>query len=455
MFKRFQSLRTRKKSMIGTCLSIVVMCTLLWLYGFFWGYLSDSELYVLPVLNVVLTVLAALFFTLDPKHDALLVTLTQISCGVVILNGLVEGALLVESNIEFYLLTLPPYYLVLMFSDSRNRSIRLGHVYFFISSLAIAIALFLGPHKDLNPTFVLMLSVIFVQFVIVRLFGILQKIIVKSATHKERARNFENVARLSEAAREEAINANRMKSQFIANISHELRTPLNAIIGFSELIQSVQGAQSPEKFQEYNGLINKAGRDLLMLVNDLLDMSKLEAGKVDVIDSTVNLADIAAEVITQLRPLLNKKSLRIDISQLDDTHHIRGDRRLIWQVLQNLLSNACKFNRPGGRITVKTTMLSDGSLQLSVADTGIGMDAKTLETVLEPFARAESSYLRTIQGTGLGLYLVDSMIALHGGSVAIMSEPDVGTTVTVTFPKTRVIFADDLAGQPLVAQAAR
>lgn len=244
--------------------------------------------------------------------------------------------------------------------------------------------------------------------------------------------------RLAEALRTAEI-ANHSKSQFLANMSHELRTPLNAIIGFSEMIrEEMFGPVGASEYVEYISDIHSSGRHLLELINDILDISKIEAGQFEIDESWIDLPVIAnwSTDLIRHRAQENDVSLIIDIA--DNIHEAYVDERALKQILLNLLSNATKFTREGGHVILSAHMSEDKELLLAVSDTGIGIESHLIERVLEPFAQAEGPMARSFGGTGLGLPITKSLVELHGGSMKLESEAGVGTTVTVCLPKWRV-----------------
>jgi PAS domain S-box-containing protein len=235
------------------------------------------------------------------------------------------------------------------------------------------------------------------------------------------------------SARERAEAASATKSRFLANMSHELRTPLNAIIGFSDILsREMFGPLSP-RYVEYSQLINDSGAMLLDLINDLLDMSKIEAGKFELYYEDV----IVGDVISSCRQMLERRAedggVEIVTNLSSDGLCLRADKRAFGQILLNLLSNAIKFTKPGGNITVAASA-SGGMLTLTVRDTGIGIAKDVLPRLARPFEQAYNDPARAHGGTGLGLALVKSLTQLHGGEFSIQSEVGHGTEVTVTLP---------------------
>ncbi len=243
---------------------------------------------------------------------------------------------------------------------------------------------------------------------------------------------YEQELRQAKDASEQAYAA---KSRFLANMSHELRTPLNAIIGFSEMIESqMLGPIFNEKYLEYATNIKDSGTHLLDLISDILDMSKIEAGKHTLELEQVNIKDIIDRATHMIigRAQEQNISLRTDNVENSDIDII-GDRRALTQVLLNLLSNAVKFTPEKGSVWIECYKRGD-YISLKICDTGIGIPPNKLASVLRPFEQASSQYTRDHEGTGLGLSITKKLIELHGGSMSIESSVGIGTTVSVRLP---------------------
>lgn len=242
-----------------------------------------------------------------------------------------------------------------------------------------------------------------------------------------------------DALRSEAERANRTKSEFLANMSHELRSPLNAVIGFAEIMKDeLFGSLGSAQYREYALDIWNSGRHLLDVINDILDLSKIEAGKADLIESEF---DLGATVSACVRLVFNRAqqaeiSLRSTVP--GEGILLWGDERKIKQVLINLLTNAIKFTKPGGRVRISVADAEDG-LDIRISDTGIGMSAAEIPVALAAFGQVDSSLARKHEGTGLGLPLSKAMVEMHGGSLAIDSEVGIGTTVAVRIPAARIV----------------
>ena len=250
------------------------------------------------------------------------------------------------------------------------------------------------------------------------------------------------------AAEKRANLANESKSQFLAVVSHELRTPLNAIIGFATMIKGEMfGKISDSKYIDYAADIHYAGEHLLKLINDILDVSSIEADAVTLHEENVDLV----EIITKCESMLMGRAKQDDVILIrtlpNNLPHLHGDGRRISQIYLNLLTNAIKFTPQGGEVTTSVRMRKNGSLVLSVKDTGIGIAEENMARVLEPFSQVEDSYTREQEGTGLGLVLVNSLAQLHGGKMNIRSSLGKGTEVQVTFPRARVLGDQQPASQ--------
>jgi len=231
-----------------------------------------------------------------------------------------------------------------------------------------------------------------------------------------------------------AEEANQAKSKFLANMSHELRTPLNAIIGFSEIMESgMFGTLGSEKYQEYCHDILTSGHYLLEVINDILDMSKIEAGRMKLDMEQLDLSKTLAESLRVVSGRADDKSLVLD-ADIEGTISVVADRRAIKQIIVNLLSNAVKFTPDGGKVVVRSRLLGD-SIVLTIADTGIGIAPQSLARLGRPFEQVESQLTKTYHGSGLGLAIARSLTNLHGGSMRLRSKLGTGTVVCVSLPR--------------------
>ncbi|MDP6833387.1 MAG: ATP-binding protein [Alphaproteobacteria bacterium] len=243
-------------------------------------------------------------------------------------------------------------------------------------------------------------------------------------------------------AAQQAHMADRSKSEFLANMSHELRTPLNAIIGFSEMMRNeTLGPIGNESYREYSGNILDSGQHLLDIINDVLDLSKVEAGKFTLEETEVDLGSMIASLCHIVEPRAREKRIELNISVPPDLPAVMADSRSLKQILVNLLSNAVKFTPDGGKIGVHVAHNSTGEVAFAVSDTGHGVPQDQLALVMQPFHRVAGTLTSSESGTGLGLPLSASLVQLHGGEMRFESEVNQGTTVSVTLPKDRVVTA--------------
>lgn len=236
-------------------------------------------------------------------------------------------------------------------------------------------------------------------------------------------------------ARDRAESLNRMKTNFVARMSHEFRTPLNAILGFSEVIeQRMFGHRIEPKYVEYARHIHSSGTHLLSLINDVLDLSKLESGKETIHPEPVDLSTVIAETITLVEHDAAKARVRLEVDDRLSGRTVMADRRAIKQVLLNLLSNGIRYTPQGGQVRVAVAEREEGGISLVVADTGCGIEDADIARVCEPYERAGTAYVRTTDGTGLGLPIVKRLVELHDGEFRITSAIGKGTTVAIALP---------------------
>jgi len=234
-------------------------------------------------------------------------------------------------------------------------------------------------------------------------------------------------------AKREAEAANASKTRFLANMSHELRTPLNAIIGFSEIISGqFFGALGNARYLDYSGDILRSGRHLLSVINDVLDLSKSEAGKMVLAARQTDMRDVLRDCVTMIREQCAEAGLTLSVTGMDHALPMTGDAAKLRQIFLNLLSNAIKFTEKGGRVSLDAYSTAD-SVAVTVTDTGIGMDPADIEIAFQPFSQVDNRLERRYEGTGLGLPLTKALVDLHKGSIVIDSARGRGTRITVSF----------------------
>ena len=247
----------------------------------------------------------------------------------------------------------------------------------------------------------------------------------------------EKAAIIAHEAMLKAKAADRAKSKFLANMAHELRTPLNAIIGFSEVIK-LDKLKVRERYPEYARYIHDAGSILLEIINGILDLARIEAGKIEIQEELIDFSALIHSVITTINPIAQKKSVEVECVTGGPPLMVNIDSTKFKQVMLNLMSNSVKFTKPGGGIRIESALEKSGDLVLQISDTGIGIPPEQIEKVFQPFEQVADHLTREHEGTGLGLPISKALIELHGGELVLSSVVGVGTTAQLRLPSSRV-----------------
>lgn len=276
--------------------------------------------------------------------------------------------------------------------------------------------------------------------------AIVARLLLRQATATDAAhRHLTALARDLEAARRQAEAANRAKSSFLASMSHELRTPLNAVIGFADIMhQGLFGPLDNARYAEYVASIQQSGQHLLSLINDILDMSRIEAGRVELNEDRIDIAGLVADCLDLVDVQARSKGVALQAEPGQADAALWADERALRQMLLNLTANGVKFTPTGGSVTVRHGVAADGWYEITVHDTGIGMAEAEVARVFEPFARGGSQLVRQqYDGTGLGLPITRRLVELHGGRIQLTSELGKGTIARLRFPPERISRVSD------------
>ncbi|MGL4974251.1 MAG: sensor histidine kinase [Bosea sp. (in: a-proteobacteria)] len=316
-------------------------------------------------------------------------------------------------------------------------------VYASLAPVAVGIGMFFARSRDIDAATIAMMAAaaqIFFVYLAHRLYQNALETLESRAEKDALIGELETAKANSDTARRKAEDANLAKSRFLATMSHELRTPLNAILGFSEVMKhEVFGPHASAAYKEYSGDIHSSGQHLLNLINEILDLSRIEAGKYELNEDAVSLAHVAEDCRHMLNLRAKAKSQTIKESIETTLPKIWADERAIRQVMLNILSNAIKFTPEGGEIIIKVGWTANGGQYVSVTDTGPGIPEDEIATVLQSFGRGTHAIKTAEEGSGLGLPIVKGLVDLHGGGFTLKSKLRVGTEVTVTLPPARVM----------------
>ena len=257
----------------------------------------------------------------------------------------------------------------------------------------------------------------------------------------DRTRDLQRISTEAVAARREAEEANNAKSTFMANMSHELRTPLNAVLGFSEIMDMEIMTAMPPAYKEYPKHINSSAKHLLEMIEQLLDLSRIEAGQLDLQESDIELSGLLDETVTVIRSAFSRDEKTLSITPESALLGLHVDARHLKQVLINIVSNACKFSEPHDPVILSVTV-ENGNAVIVVRDEGMGIAAEEIPRLFNPYERSEAQTARETEGTGLGLAISRSLVEAHGGTLALDSVLGEGTVVTITLPASRVTMIE-------------
>ncbi|MCX5749663.1 MAG: HAMP domain-containing sensor histidine kinase [Candidatus Saganbacteria bacterium] len=318
-----------------------------------------------------------------------------------------------------------------------------GIQFFIVAFGIIGLLLVMFTIRDL-PILAIDITVLILMMLI--LLGIIasretNEIVVNNFLLKEL--NEELEARVAQRTKElrflnlDLKKALRIKSEFLRNINHEIRTPLTAMLGYCDIIERKQLGELNERQIKAVDALKRNGQDLLGLINQLLDLSKLEDNKLGLNEEWFNIAKVISDVTVNIEPLASKKDINISTKIDENVITVFGDPDRIKQILLNLLSNSIKFTDNGGKVTVETKDDKDEVI-VSVSDTGVGIKSGDLQSIFEPFSQVDGSQTRKYGGAGIGLSIVKSLVEAHGGSVTVESEFGKGSVFSFTIPKRTV-----------------
>jgi signal transduction histidine kinase len=316
-----------------------------------------------------------------------------------------------------------------------------------LTTLPLIVSVAITEQDALAPYMHQERAVLAAGFILTVLFGTVAWLLVRQVGTQAR------VEEQLRQAKNEAEAANLAKSEFLANVSHELRTPLNAVIGFSEIMRDALMGPIDNRYREYAQDIHDSGQHLLRLIGDVLDLSKIGAGRLELHDEPVDLGQLLQTCHRLIAERAREGRVSVEIDLARDLPVVLADPLRLKQIMLNLLSNAVKFTPEGGRVTARAAPDAEGGVTVTFADSGIGMSPPDIQVALQPFRQVDNAMSRRYEGTGLGLPLANQLTELHGGVLEITSEPGTGTTARMRLPARRVLRQSDLATEARNARA--
>jgi signal transduction histidine kinase len=336
--------------------------------------------------------------------------------------------------------------LVLACSLAGTIAITATHPAIALSALLLHAAFLIGPaatspiglDRRLAELAVLFVLLVAGQFVALNMRT--SKMLRLEHEQADLVRNLRLAKAESDRAQARAAAAGQAKSQFLSHMNHELRTPMNAILGFSEMIQNRALGEATEKYSEYGGIIHESGQTLLTLINGVLNLAKIEGGRLSLRETDVDVARLVNDAIERAESRAEQVGVTLRCSASADLPLVRGDERALRQILANLFANALKFTPAGGCVTGFACRERDGRIAFGVEDSGVGITAEDQLNVFERFGRGRYDITTTDRGTGLGLAIVKGFAEAHDGEVRLDSELGKGTRVTVYLPEERVLM---------------